>query len=181
MVMKSFLLILLFFGFSFSQLSAALTGYLKIPDIPGESQAAGHEEEIDIHDISWGVFRPKEGDSGSTRTRSTAVFEDLIVIKELDKSSPKLMEACANGRVFPEIVISLKKDSGEAHLDYLVITLTNVMVTSYDINGSSQSGVPSSSAGFNYEELKVTYTEFDDTGTSKGNVEVTWKVEEGES
>ncbi len=102
MVMKSFLLILLFFGFSFSQLSAALTGYLKIPDIPGESQAVGHEEEIDIHDISWGVFRPKEGDTGSTRTRSTAVFEDLIVIKELDKSSPKLMEACANGRVFPE-------------------------------------------------------------------------------
>ena len=179
--MKSFLLTLLFLGFSFSQLTAALTAYLKIGDIPGESQASGHEEEIEIHDISWAIFRPVEDATGSTRTRSSAVVEDLMVIKELDKSTPKLMEACANGKVFPEIVITFRKDSGEAHLDYLKITLTNVQVTSYDIGASGQSEVPASSASFNYEELKVTYTEFDDKGASKGNVEATWKIEEGES
>ena len=32
----------------------------------------------------------------------------------------------------------------------------------------------------NIEEIKVTYTEFDAEGNSKGNVETTWKVEKGE-
>jgi hypothetical protein len=31
----------------------------------------------------------------------------------------------------------------------------------------------------NFEEVKVTYTEYDDTGLSQGNVEYEWKVEEG--
>ncbi len=171
------LILLLFVG---SSTHGALTGYLKIPDIPGESQASGHEEEIDIHDISWTIFRPVVGDTGSTRSRGDVVLEDLVVAKAVDKSTPKLMEACADGKEFPEIIISLRKDSGEAHLDYLKITLTNVRVTSYDIDGSDQSGVPLSSTSFIYEELKVTYTEFDDTGASKGNVEMNWKIEEGE-
>jgi len=33
----------------------------------------------------------------------------------------------------------------------------------------------------NFEEIKVTYTECDSSGQSKGNVEYSWKVEEGES
>ena len=33
----------------------------------------------------------------------------------------------------------------------------------------------------NFEEIKVTYTETDSKGSKKGNVEYTWKVEEGES
>jgi len=34
----------------------------------------------------------------------------------------------------------------------------------------------------NFEEIKVTYTECDpSTGKAKGNVEYSWKVEEGES
>lgn len=179
--MKPFFFTLLFLGFSFSLHSALFVGWLELETIPGESEAPGHEGEIEIHDISWGIFRPLVDDTGSTRTRSNPIFDDLIVIKELDKSTPKLMEACALGKVFPEVIISLRKDSGEAHLDYLKITLTNVQVTSYDIGASGESGVPASSVSFNYEELKVTYTEFDDTGTSKGNVEVTWKIEEGES
>ena len=32
----------------------------------------------------------------------------------------------------------------------------------------------------NFEEIKVTYTENDNKGKSKGNVEYSWKVEEGE-
>jgi type VI secretion system secreted protein Hcp len=31
----------------------------------------------------------------------------------------------------------------------------------------------------NFEEIKVTYTENDAKGKSKGNIEYSWKVEEG--
>ena len=56
------------------------------------------------------------------------------------------------------------------------------MVTSYDISGSGQSEeVPMETFSLNFEEIKVTYTECDREGKSKGNVEYSWKVEEGES
>ena len=39
--------------------------------------------------------------------------------------------------------------------------------------------VPTESFSLNFEEYKETYTEYDAKGTKKGNVEATWKVEEG--
>ena len=56
------------------------------------------------------------------------------------------------------------------------------MVTSYLLTGSGQAeDVPTEEISLDYEEIKVTYTERDSTGSSKGNVEYSWKVEEGES
>ena len=55
-------------------------------------------------------------------------------------------------------------------------------MTSYNISGSGQSeDVPAEDFALNFEEIKVTYTECDEKGKSKGNIEYTWKVEEGEA
>lgn len=146
----------------------------QIGDISGESQVAGHEDEIDIHDISWGVARPLVDATGSTRTRASAKFEDLMVAHRIDKSTPKLMEACASGKTFPEITIALRKDSGDEHLDYLVITLTKATVTSYSLNGGGSEGPPAAMIGFNYDEVKVVYN----IANPAGSVEMTWNVVE---
>jgi type VI secretion system secreted protein Hcp len=172
--MNRFVYILLLVCFSLCQLNGAVTGYLKIGDISGESQVAGHEDEIDIHDISWGVARPLVDATGSTRTRATAKFEDLIVAHRIDKSTPKLMEACASGKTFPEIEIILRRDSGDEHLDYLIITLTKATVTSYSLNGGGSEGPPAAMIGFNYEEVKVVYN----VANQAGSVEMTWNVVE---
>jgi type VI protein secretion system component Hcp len=56
------------------------------------------------------------------------------------------------------------------------------MVTSYSVSGAGQSeDVPMEDFSLNYEEIKVTYTEHDSKGKKKGNIEYSWKVEEGES
>ena len=56
------------------------------------------------------------------------------------------------------------------------------MVTSCQVNasGNDEAGPPTVVVGNNFEEIKVTYTEFDDEGSSKGNVEFEYKVEKGE-
>jgi type VI secretion system secreted protein Hcp len=57
MIRSSFIYLFLFLV-GFLPTHAAVTGYMKLGDIKGESQAADHEEEIDIHGISWGIVRP---------------------------------------------------------------------------------------------------------------------------
>ena len=70
----------------------------------------------------------------------------------------------------------------EGRVTYYAYELKNVMVTSYNIGGDGQSeSVPTENFSLNFEEIKVTYTECDRAGKKKGNVEYSWKVEEGES
>ena len=56
------------------------------------------------------------------------------------------------------------------------------MITSYQVNasGNDEAGPPTVVIGNNFEEIKMTYTEFDDEGSSKGNVETEHKVGKGE-
>jgi type VI protein secretion system component Hcp len=77
-----------------------------------------------------------------------------------------------------EIEFTKRVDGME--VTYLRYELKNVMVTSYQSTVDA-CGLAYDNLTLNSEEVKVTYTEIDDEGYSKGNVEWSWKVEEGES
>lgn len=161
----------------------AAAGYIKLGDIKGESTDDSHKDWINLVSVSHGISRPlSSGISGSTRQRASATFGDIVVVKELDKSSTKLQEAIATGEVFPLLELDLvAPGSGvRAGEPYLRWELKNVRVTNYRINGSvSGSDRPTETIALNFEEIKVTYTEQAADGSKKGNVEYTWKIEEG--
>jgi len=72
--------------------------------------------------------------------------------------------------------------SGAKQVCYLQFELEDVRITSYSMSGSTQGeDVPVMEVSLNFEKIKVTYTEFDPKGAKKGNVEYSWKVEEGTS
>ena len=138
-----------------------LTGYMKIPDIDGESQFADHEDEIDIHGIDWGVLRKGTRVRGGRRPTGRPVIRPLVVHKFYDAASPYIALAAMQGKAFDEIVISVRKDSGEAHLDYLTITLTNCTLKAYDMFNDGQDdplNLISERVGINAEKIKILYT-----------------------
>ena len=112
-----------------------LTGYLKIGDIAGESQRVDHEDEIDIHDMRWNIEQGSAAQVGRGRSRARAQVDALLLKKFVDASSVYLALACMQGKSFPDMVLSLRKDSGEAHLDYLIITMENVTISKYEALG----------------------------------------------
>ncbi|MDP3900470.1 MAG: type VI secretion system tube protein Hcp [bacterium] len=152
--------------------------YLKLGDIKGESTDDGHKDWINLLSVSHGISRPDSSASGAARRRGGAQFSDIYLAKELDKSTPKLQEAVASGKVFPSLELELTKRCGEDKVVYLRYELKNVMVTSYSFAGSDGS-VPTEQISLNFEEIKVVYTEYGQDGKKKGNVEFEWKVEEG--
>lgn len=109
----------------------AFTGYLKIEDIKGESKRADHEEEIDCFGVEWQVSQASSASVGSGRTRSRATVGDFKLHKWMDAASPYLSLACIQGKNFKEMVFMARKDSGDAHLDYLQVTLENCIISSY--------------------------------------------------
>lgn len=159
---------------------AEAAAYLKFDGVDGEALDSEHKGWSDLLSFEQTMSQPGGSSTGATRRRGDVIFEDITLVKELDKSSPKIAESIAKGKVYPLVEFELVADYGGSRAVYLKYELTNVMVTSYSISGSANE-VPTEQFSLNFEEIKVTYTENDSSGKSKGNVEYTWKVEEGTS
>lgn len=132
----------------------AFTGYLKIEGIDGESKRADHEGEIDCFGVQFEAKQMSSSSVGSGRTRGRATLSDFSFNKWLDAASPYLMLACAKGKSFAEIVFTARKDSGDAHLDYLIITLENCIISSYNM---AQNAPEESSNELVSETISVSY------------------------
>ena len=160
-----------------------MAAYIKFDGVDGEAQDKDHKAWSDLASFSQGLTQPGSSATGQTRRRGDVIVEDVHVSKELDKASPKIAEAVCKGKVFPKVDIHLTASYTDAgRVTYYAYELKNVLVTSYNISGSGQSeAVPMEDISLNFEEIKVTYTEADDKGKSKGNVEYGWKVEAGKA
>ncbi len=160
-----------------------MAAYIKFEGVEGEAQDKDHKNWSDLLSFSQGMTQPGGGATGATRRRGDVIVEDISLVKELDKSSPKIAEAVCKGKVFPKVEIHLTASIADAgRVTYYVYELKNVLVTSYNIGGSGQAeDVPTENFSLNFEEIKTTYTEYDSAGKKKGNVEYSWKVEEAEA
>ena len=138
------------------------TGYLKIPDIDGESKRAEHEGEIDCFGCSWGVSQASSSSVGSGRTRGRASVADFTCSKYYDAASPYLALACMQGKSFDECVFTARKDSGDVHLDYLKVTMTNCVISSYNMatQGGEEdgSGLIGEQVSISCETINILYT-----------------------
>jgi type VI secretion system secreted protein Hcp len=160
-----------------------MAAFIKFDGVDGEAQDKDHKGWSDILSFSQGLTKPGAGATGPTRRRGDVVLEDISVVKELDKASPKIAESMCKGKVFPKVEIHLTASYTDAgRVTYYAYELKNVQVLNYNISGSGQTeDVPTEDVSLNFEEIKVTYTECDSKGSSKGAVEYAWKVEEAEA
>ena len=117
-----------------------MRAYLKLTTsgtdtVEGESRDQDHEREIVLHDIQWQAEQEVSPLGSGRRTTGRRDISPVSIRKPYDASSPYLAKAVLSGQIFENAVITLRKTSGPKPLDYLVITLTNVMLTGYDVRG----------------------------------------------
>jgi len=155
--------------------------FLKIADIPGESADSTHDKWIDILSIDWGTANSGSG-SGATggRTDVKSDINDFRMIKELDKSSPKLFLAVANGQSIGDVTFDLTKNFDGKASPILNFKFYGAIVTSYSISGAAGSELPTESFSLNFQKVDYKYTEFDSKGASSGDVKVSWDIAENE-
>ena len=149
----------------------AVDYFLKLDGIPGESTDAKHKGEIDVLAFSWGVSQsgsPSGGGGGAGK----AVFEDLLVVARTSKASPKLWLACASGQHLKSAVLTCRKP-GKAPFEFLTITLSDVLVSSYEIDGSDEE-LPLDQVALAFAKVETAYTPQDTTGKAQPPVKTGW-------
>ncbi len=153
-VLLAAIMILCCVGISFAQ-----SGFLKLGDIKGESTDNEHKDWIIIESISHALGQQLTT-TAATRGRSAAVLEDLIIIKKLDKSTPKLMELCAKGQVLPELELDIVANDGRV---YYKVTLNNVRISSISTSSICDPDCKLiEEVAFNYS--KITWDYWDSAG-----------------
>ena len=146
---------------------AAVTGtepsFLAIPSIPGESSDPAHLNQIDV--LSW-----SQGLTGASATGSfcggagggKAMFSPFTITKHIDKASPALMLASAQGTNLGAVTLNVSKQG----VDYLTLKFENVLVSSFKTGGSAGSDViPVDQVTFDYSKLTISYRQQQPGGT----------------
>lgn len=156
--------------------------FIKFDGVDGECNDKDHKSWSDLLSFSWGLNKAGAGATGQTRRRGVVTVQDVVASKEYDKASPKLAESVCTGKVFPKVEIHDTTTYGEGNRAvFLKYELKNVMVSSFHVNAAGGGdAVPVETISLNFEEVKQTYVEYDAKGSKKGNVEMGWKVEEGQ-
>ena len=93
---------------------------------------------------------------------------DLTFVHSVDKGTPKLMVACCTGAHLKDAILVCRKAGGDNAVDFMKITLTNVIVSSVSPSGSNDSDTPSEAVSLSFAEYKVEYQEQDNKGAKKG-------------
>ncbi len=138
---------------------AAIDMFLKIDGIEGESTDEGHEGEIQVESLQWGVDN-KVKNRGGGGGPGKVTIQDLSFLIEFEKASPKLMEACAEGKQIPEAVLTLRKGSNDK---YLTITLTDVIISSYETETSMKTA-QLDKVSLNFSKIEFEYQQRDRDG-----------------
>jgi len=155
----------------------AVDYFLKIDGIPGESTDAKHNGEINIASWSWveteatGTGGPAGGGMGKVS------MQDFRFSKAVDKSSPKLMLACASAQHIKDAVLSCSRKAGGITQDFLTITLTEVSVSSYEIAGNSGAALdPTDHFALHFAKIEFKYAQQKPDGTVGDSTQAGWDL-----
>jgi len=120
--------------------------FIKFNGIEGESQDHLHKGEIDVIRWEWSVSQTANMHREWRRCGKSTV-KDLFFDHHIDKSSPNLLQCCLNGKHISEVILTTRK-AGGSPLDYLVITLQKVLITSVEPFGYDTMCSPRETVGY---------------------------------
>ena len=156
----------------------AVDMFLKIGKIIGESRDKvynGKDGWIDILAWSWGASNSGTTHLGSGSGAGKANFQDISVTKYIDKATPDLLRGTAKGTHYDKAQLVVRK-AGDKPLDYLIIDMEEVMLTSYSTGGSGGEDRLTENISLNFDWFKIKYTEQDPSGTGGKTPDFAWSI-----
>ncbi len=141
----------------FCSIAPAQNMYMKIKGIPGESPDVQHRDWITLAGYQQGLSSSTASQAGGTARAATGKtsFQDFVIMKKLDKTTPILMQKCATGEMIPEVELEITGADGK--------TLFRVVLAEVRITGvkSSSDCTPkcetTEEVSFNYAKISWEY------------------------
>jgi len=152
---------------------AAVDMFVRADNIPGESIDKQHPGEIEIS--SYSLAASRNGPSGAV------AFDELLFTHLYDKSSPLLFDSNVHGTHIGNVVLSFRKAGGATPLDYLIITLADVVVTSIHQTDASGADRGVETVGLRFGKITMKYTTQKADGAAGAVFQVVYDQQTGQA
>jgi type VI secretion system secreted protein Hcp len=154
-------------------------GYVKLGDLKGNSADENHKDWIEVLSISQSVNRninptskPKDA-----LTKSQVHLGAIEIQKNADESSPELVAAVAEGRVFDKVTIDMVRVSDKGNEVFYQWELEHAYLSNYGLHGSGAGGIEMmENLSLCYNKIKWSYKKKDEKGKAQGSVDTGWDL-----
>lgn len=154
----------------------AVDFFLKIDGVAGESADQTHRDEIEVLSFSWGATQS----ATTTGTTGRVDIQDMQFTTYTNKSSPVLFLRCATGQPLSKAELFARK-SGATQFEYLKITMSDVLISSYQTGGSATEDRTLDQVGLNFSKVVITYFPETKDGSPGTKVEAGWDLKANKS
>ena len=146
--------------------------------IEGESRDKDHKKPwFEVASWQHMIRQPKSATASSAggHTAERCEHGDMIFLKDLDLTSPKLWEACSAGHTFDEVSIDFMRADGNSRVKYLEVKLKHALITSVTPSVQDE-GIPKEAFALKYAAIQWTYSKQDIKGGNTGNSTASWSL-----
>lgn len=151
--------------------------FIKIGDIKGESVDKTHKDEIEVLNWSWGMSQSGNMHTGTGGGAGKVNIQDLSLTKYVDKATPNLMMHCSSGKHVPKVTLTVRKAGGDNQVEYLIINLEEVLISSLSTGGSGSDDRLIENVTLNFAKVTVDYQPQKADGTKEGGpIKYGWNI-----
>jgi type VI secretion system secreted protein Hcp len=153
----------------------AVDYFLKLDGIKGESQDSKHPEEIEIGSFSFGATQTGSFSAMGGGGAGKVSMQDFHFTIPTQCASPKLLLTCAKGDHIKSAILTCRK-AGSKQQEFLKYTFTDLLVSSFQTGGSSET--PMDQISMNFAQIQVEYAEQKADGSLKGTIKAGYNLKE---
>jgi type VI secretion system secreted protein Hcp len=149
-------------------------------DMKGEATAKGHEKEVQATSYTWAASNPNNVGSGTGGSGTGRVsFSTFTFTAPVGAHSPLAMQFCAQGKVFKEVKVFLRKVTGDDKAgpqDFQIYTLGQVMINGVRQHGAKEDNEPHEIIELSFGTIKSEYKPQSTTGSLGAPVSGSWNL-----
>lgn len=134
-------------------------------NIKGESQDSTYKDDIDVLAWNWGMTQSGTTHMGKGSGGGKVNVGDITLTKYVDRATTDLVKRAASGEHIETAELVVRKAGGGAPLEYFILKMENVMITSYT-TGGSKDGLDriQETVTLNFRKYEITYTPQEESG-----------------
>ncbi|PCE30003.1 Hcp family type VI secretion system effector [Burkholderia ubonensis] len=149
--------------------------FLRLTGIAGESMDANHSNEIEVLTWYWSVSQQSNMHMGSGGGAGKCTVDDLTFEHYIDRATPNLVQYCLTGKHIERAVLVMRK-AGDAPLEYLAITMEDVLITQVKPVSNTNMRVPREEVRLSFARVRQEYVIQNFRGGNAGAVSMGYDI-----
>jgi type VI secretion system secreted protein Hcp len=151
--------------------------FLKLDGIEGESLDSSHSGEIEIQRWGWITENHVRWDVNQGGQSTKVDVQHIFLDKICDKASVTLHQNCVTGKHIKNGTITCRKNDGDQKFEYMILKLTDIMITKIEFSGDGDSQTLKETVGLSFAEFRMDYKLQNDAGTAQGSKSFQFNVQ----